>query len=627
MREILKKIALICMCIMCSLTVFVGCGETPPPDNSGDPPPTQTPGPGTTPPPVESTTYKLIFDEDNNSATTNVEKTINKTDINNRSTWPTLAHKNGFAGEWVKKSQNGDNITLIPNYGDGTEEDPYLVANMTQFKSILASSVNYKQIYTEGNYYEYTTPDSIDAYGVRRIDQYDTCEIVYYWTGKDTSTSSSIKPSWVDAMEAPTNRMCYRLVADLDFGALNDETATVGGKISLELDGGIYDLDGNLIGSHALNNLDETKCKYTSGSMANAAATSYNGALFHTLVSSTIKNIELNQKSKIVTIATQIKGETTYENIVINAVNDTQIEYATGNNNESPFVNYVMRGADFTMKNCVSNIDINSETGYFGIFVGGYAQYGSTVRFKGCVNNGDVITSGHVGMFFGSNNTTPSAYSIVDCVNNGVIMGNANSHILASKVNNETGKGFNGFYKDADAEARTVAYDETVPGRFTQNGSLIRYTSTSVASVIGNDLVITNSEGNLTAGTYEITIHRSMWKVDRTGTRRFYIPIATGEVDGTTNTITIEDVFYNVIDANSFVEDGNTIPLDAEWHEFDSDGVYTWAKDDVSKSYILDLGDDYELYDTDRMIITIVVKDAQGNIIESLELRGLLPNA
>ena len=128
---------------------------------------------------------------------------------------------------------------------------------------------------------------------------------------------------------------------------------------------------------------------------------------------------------------------------------------------------------------------------------------------------------------------------------------------------------------DADSEAKVIEYDSTVPGRFIQNGSLIRLSSTSVASVEGNNLVISNSEGNLTAGIYEITIHRSMTKVDWSGTRRFYIPVKNVEVDGTTNSITIENVFYNMIDVNSFINGGNTVPQDAEWYEFDSDGIYT----------------------------------------------------
>ena len=445
MKEILKKIALICMCLMCSLTIFVGCDEPAPPDNGGNTPPTQTPGPGTTPP-VVSTTYKLIFDADNNSATTNEEKTIEKTAINDKSNWPTLTDKNGYSGEWVKKSQDGDTITLIPNYGDGTKEDPYLIRNMSQFKTMLATSVNYQEIITEGNYNEYTTPDSIENYGVRKIEKYDTVEIIYYWTGKDTSTSSSIKPSWVDAMEAPTNKICYRLIADIDFGSLNEDTSTLGGKISLELDGGCYDLDGNLIDNYALNNLSSDKCKYTSGSKAGATASAYEGKIFHTLISSTIKNIDLNVKSSMAALTYMVKGETIFENIVVNSVNNTSFEYGS-TTNASSFVNFVSRGADFTMKNCVNNVDINAEGGYFGIFVGGYAQYGSTVIFDGCINNGDVMTGGNVGMFFGSNNTTPSAYNIINCVNNGTNMGNSNSHILVPKVNNEKGKGYNAFYR------------------------------------------------------------------------------------------------------------------------------------------------------------------------------------
>ena len=600
MRNIFKKLLMLCMCLVCAMTVFVGCNEETPP---GDPNPPTTNPPAQTPvtPPAQtpSTTYVLVFDEDNNPSTTNVEKTIQKTAINDRSTWPALANKNGFSGEWVKKGQSGDTITLIPNYGDGTENDPYLIGSMAQFETFLATTTNMSQIYTDANYF---IKDQASA--VRRVDQYDTVEIIYYLTGS----------SWVDAMEAPTNKMYYRLVADLNFATV--DTFTRGGTASFGLDGGKYDLDGNLIGRYAFNNLESDKCKYVSG--ATGSTTESYGKLFNYIVSSDIKNLVLNQKSDPATLAYMIKGETTLENIEVNAV-EGFLEYESAANRSS-FVNFVSRGADLTMKNCVNNADIRANMDYFGVFVGGYAQYGSTVVFDGCVNNGDIETGGTVGILLGSSNTNPSDIEVINCANNGHIIADNRTHMLVPIVD-QSGKGYNKFN-----ETTASIYDNTVAGRFAQNGTFTCISGSATLSLDGNNLVITANEGNLSAGSYEISIHRNFWRVDRTGTRRFYIPVTTVTQDGTHSSVTVENVAYNMIDTNSFIENDGTIPNDVQWHEFDANGNYTWAKDDASKSYLLDVGTDYELVPTDRMIITVVIKDASGNIIESLALRGILVN-
>ena len=105
------------------------------------------------------------------------------------------------------------------------------------------------------------------------------------------------------------------------------------------------------------------------------------------------------------------------------------------------------------------------------------------------------------------------------------------------------------------------------------------------------------------------------------GTRRFYIPVHSVNVDGTTNSITIENIFYNIIDEEAFVNAGNTLPS-GEWTQFENTEYY-WIKDDTTKSYILRTGGEFSVLNSDKMIFSIAIYNESDELIETIVLNGL----
>ena len=197
-----------------------------------------------------------------------------------------------------------------------------------------------------------------------------------------------------------------------------------------------------------------------------------------------------------------------------------------------------------------------------------------------------------------------------------MIVSDSRTHILVCLVDSSI------FGTNKYTEDIAKSYDETVEGEFTQNGEIIRMSSTSIASVSGNDLTITNTNSNLTAGKYVITLSRSTFSTEHQyTTNRFYLPVHTAVVDGTTNTITFENIFYNMIDKEAYLNFGNTLP-EGEWNSIEN-SEYSWIKDDTTKSYILDTKCEYMVKNTDKMMFSIAVFNNENELIETIVLNGL----
>ncbi|MBQ3158477.1 MAG: hypothetical protein IJB98_02165, partial [Clostridia bacterium] len=476
MKNRFFKLIVAGVCLFSSVGFLTACDEEPvtPPENN---PPEQEQTQEN--PPAQTTTYTLIFDEDNNPQTTNTTKTIEKTAINNRSTWPTLAEKDGYAGEWVKKSQDGDTITLIANYGDGSAENPYLIGTVQQLENMINSTKSFNEVYTSASY-NVTT----EANAKRKVVHYNTVDIAYV---KDSSSTPS-KASWTLLHCVPTNKLHVRLVSDIDVSSFSE--ASVGGAVSIVFDGAKYDLDGNIIDTYALNKVSASAFSY----YYYASKATYSGNMFEMIVDSTFKNLEINLTDTVAGFAFMARdGQTTLENITVNST-----ESITKGNNSSAFVSHIMSNCDFRFINCTNNADYEGISGsYNGIFVGGYAVYGTSVSFTNCINNGNIVTGGTCGFFFGNSSYKPTNLTVKNCINNGIMIGDQRSHILVPLVDATR----NGEDKYNDTNA--VVYDTTVEGEFTQNGEFLKLSSTSTVSVSGNDLIISNSSANLTAGTYE----------------------------------------------------------------------------------------------------------------------------
>lgn len=139
-------------------------------------------------------------------------------------------------------------------------------------------------------------------------------------------------------------------------------------------------------------------------------------------------------------------GEFKLENVTVSSNQTINLDQGDNQANYAPFI-YAGAG-QFTMENCVSDVDIVGTT-YGSIFHGYYPMdTNGTYVFRNCVNKGD-LTMRHAAMFFGNN--TPfhgndSAYSFdatnmesnriqfYDCKNEGKIHGTQSANIFATRA-------------------------------------------------------------------------------------------------------------------------------------------------------------------------------------------------
>ena len=522
----------------------------------------------------------VIFDADNNANTTNVEQTI--TDLKDV-VYPELPDVNGYAGEWIKKVEDGNRITFIGNYGNGTEVSPYLVKNATQFKKMVEESSALKST----TFYNDQDEEVQEAEATKRTDHYATVDVMYNWT----YNSKKEAYEWAVADYVKTGVVYFKLINDVDLDDITTIDAT--GFVSINIDGAGYKL------------LNIAEQKLTTGSILDV------------LVDGAIKNLEMWQGRDCVPLINYVrKGNVTLENLTVNS--SYEVSKA---NNVGPFVCHVLTNATFTMKNCVNNADFVCTGTYSGIFIGGYATNGSNVTFNSCVNNGDFISYGAAGLFFGNNANKPTSYTIINCENNGDFYGNSNVHMLAS-------------YSTASGKITADEigdYDTTVEGQFVQNG--VVYNIESSATITADDnqhtIVISDTE-NLTAGTYEIKLMHTMRSNNGAGEIRFELPITSVVVDGTTNTITLENLYYTIIDKKSYLHLGYTIPQNVEWKQYE-DTEYKWYLDTTNGCYVVDTNGIYEhivegTSSIDQHRIALMIKDGNGKLIETKMIEKLYPS-
>lgn len=503
---------------------MVGCGKTPPP----------------------STKYNVTFDADNNMDTDNIIKEINKTDLMDTSNWPTLPadSSTGFAGEWVKATWQGDNIKLIANYGDGTEQNPYLVSTADQFKKMV-----------------------------------------------DISSTTSH----------------FRLLNDIDVSTLQETLYS--SSCSISLDGGKYDLEGNLIGRFTLQKLD-TKAGLTNGDGETF--------IFATAVDATFKNLNITYNEKVVSLVENVlEGKTTFENIT------TFAEGAFVNAMVSPYVFRIKNTGEVVFKNCVNNADIVCGKDYIGLFVGNYAM-GSDVKvtFDTCVNNGNITIAGTVGMLFGNSAHRPGLKEqgiengkliVINCKNTGIFASSESSHILCP------GNAVNGnpdCYEASDYEY----FDTTIEGKIEniENFNVLIDSNSYSVRVIGSDVELT-ADNNLAPGTYKFVYYQRFFlDQDRQQSFRMQLKFEIN-VTELTESITFENVYMSdAIDLQKYLDRDYSIPQNVEWIDIENTN-YRYFVDEEHSLYVVDLKGEYvHTYNFDKM--QIVILNTEGLIIGGIDV-------
>ncbi len=570
-----------------------------------------------TPEEPKAETYTLIFDADNNTETTNIVMTIPKNALNDRTNWPIIADKNGWAGEWKFIGWEDNTATLFANYGDGSEENPYLIGNELSFKKM----VDYvgTKIKEEVKYYKNQVESTVD--------DYDTKDTI---TTYATVITHYIQPTTGSATwEFETNKKFFRLVNDINFELTEIAPS---GYSSFVLDGGIYNpFNGNYEGDYELNNVNESIFS--------------SGKIFDIIVDSEIKNINVNLNEQVVSLVSYTRGgvynagtdeerrdTAVLKNITIDSNGQTITQ--TGNN-ESAFIGHVMTEANLLMEDCVMDVaKINSNSEWAGIFVGGYPRTNGKVTFKNCVNNADVTSTGNLGIFFGNDtwktNTTDREkyiHEIINCKNTGNLIGNEKSHILVGfdRTGNQNPltrftiqevtsldeyrtefngddepisvrnyeEGENKLYKKNSDDEYILDESGNKILVFTNEGTFTRM-EYKTAEIDGNNIILPASSLELEEGkTYTVTVNveNALLKFENgvlvnKGTFTTNIVVSC---DITTESLTdgkfvIEDIYSSVADVTSYCE---KYSIDAKTIEWADGGTCEYYWDKVNHCFVI----------------------------------------
>lgn len=558
-----------------------------------------------------TTTYTLVFDADNNEATTNVSKIVNKADLNDKSEWPIIEEQDGYAGEWSLKGWKGNTATLIAKYGTGSEQNPYLISNETQFRK-MAESVS-KQLQAEQTTYlkggEVSTSSDYDE--VVTQSKYATVEV-------NSSTKNSVK-TWT----YQTNKQYFRLIDDINFSTA---TIAASGYSSFALDGTKYNVfTQEAEGKYKLKNVSKTT--FTSGKM------------FNIIVDTTVSNVDISLINDLVQIASYTSGgvyNKGLENERRDTANFLNIKIDSNGapisqlgDNSSAFISHVMHDSSFNIKNCVMDVTkINSSASYAGIFVGGYPKTDGKVTFENCVNNTDITSTGAIGFFFGNdsykaNNINQNIHEMINCVNTGTLIGSEKSHILATFQNNGSSViRFN--------EAEVKSLDGGVDGKFVHsNGGSLTALKFKDATIVNNNLVLPAASLSLENGkTYTIVVnvenalHHLDWE---DGDKKVYssfttnIPITFSlTINGEYEDFAMEDIYCSVTDVEQYCEKYSVDAATIQWNN-NANCEYYWDK--TNHIYVINTTDYFGVMKTGDSVgnyvrYTIAVKD--GDTINSI---------
>jgi len=476
----------------------------------------------------KNSTYTVTFDHDDNPATAPQDVVEFKEGDTELVRFPEAPEMQGFAGVWQDFTLEDHNITVTAHYGNGTEENPYLVSTATQFGRMIKDYTSYidtvyiNDLGTEGE----------ESEALRKRVNYKTMSLVY--------TRATVEDSWVFDRYETSNKTYFKLVSDIDI-------STISGLNSTDLSGryfsGCIDGDGhNLIGFD--------------GSLF----TSTSGAMVENIVDTTFKNLNVYLGDNLASLVAHARGGNNYfENITTYNGNVKPTFVSADDNNESPFIFHAF-GQETTLSfiNCVNKADMVISADYCGLFLGGYAKNIAKLSFNGCVNEASIRTSGGVGLLIGNGTYSPADLEVdAGCKNLGSVESKKDSHILISHI---TGSGMlSEKVKDYDnADRLKNAAGEVV-------GTLGVLQSQYLATVDGDNITITNkTEGeNISYGNYQLIL--SAYASNKSGEN--HMSLLTNIVIGVNveegESYTFENVYYGMMDLNTYNKSSLSNKVDA----------------------------------------------------------------
>lgn len=543
--------------------------------------------------PPQVTKYTVTFDADNNPNTQNVvrEYEAGATTIDDIPAVPADTMNGGFAGVWDSFTLNDSNITVVAKYGNGSATSPYLIANASQFNTLLnvyASVHTTKYLNAENNEVTTVTNDTAalaEVSVVKKEVTYQTVKVVY---AKDNG-------AWKISEATKVGDLHFKLIDDI---YLTELSQLFNSGVGAEFFAGTIDGDGHSI--------------YGFGGQA---FIDNNGAMIQNIAGATIKNLNINITEDIASLVGEVwGGDNVLENITINGSVDFKTSITAGDNNESAFANFVVKG-NLTMKNCVNNANFIATTRNFGIFLGGYAAEGTSVSFNGCVNNGDIVSSGMVGLFFGNNFKTPGVdnITIVDCKNEGSIKGNVGSSLIAPQSSNTN------YFADG---LQVYLEDATQMEDFNP----IEFISTDyTATINGENIDVTNQGEELENEKYQLILQAYAETENRT-------LLTTIVLDGVINQekteVNFENALFGMMDLNTYKTTYDLTDNDLTEITWSNSSDYAGVKyflDEENGVYVFDftsmesVGVQYTLNITPSdsgFMKTIAVIDSTNNVVD-----------
>lgn len=456
-----------------------------------------------------------------------------------------LKDEDGFAGQWSFILRNANETfnfydNNIYSYGDGTENNPHLINDLSSFNAMMNK--------LDKSYSEYATATA--------------------------DVKSAILSTATDTY--------YKMIADVDF------TGYTGNSRNWFI--GHLDAQKSDTENYAIKGMTDTM-------FSNAW-----GAMFKKIWNAEISNLDIILGESIVSFGDTAYGDkVTFKNVNVRNADGCTTLLTAGDTNESAYLCFSIADA-LVYEDCTNYANYISSA-YFGIFFGGYTgtnntvTTGRTLTFTRCVNYGDVISSNWVGMLMGNpcarnfyysetgdNTDSQNAINITGCVNYGSITATQCGGVVGA-----TGKGFNSQQVQALNSLVTLGTKDGKTGSFNTitklNGSL----------TTGDKFTLTNSS-NYSAGTYEITLMKYAVASDGSTVRVNYSYSITLGNDATS--ITFGDC-YDFIDLNSYNALTNKVTL-TDWKTTEGYQDIKYAFDQTNHYIVFDFaefgaGTDYTL--------------------------------
>ena len=269
-------------------------------------------------------------------------------------------------------------------------------------------------------------------------------------------------------------------------------------------------------------------------------------------------------------------GNFAFENIKINPYNeDTLFVTAT---NSSAFISQINYGCFVKFENCENNVNIDTNSNYAGIFLGGYAYSKTVIQYINCVNTA-TVTGNAVGFFSGNTTASPfvlitnknctinmdtrCVYAYVEgCRNDGELMGSLAAGAF-SKGSTSRNEEFNKSANDALTSSNFIA--GTIVDGMSSDTKLVK---------TENSLSIVVDESNIAEVTYKVSyrVSTSYYKADGTQAGTSYVwitlPEITRESAATWNEKYISKVILSTVFATPYNEIQSEEQIDDRGHKY-----------------------------------------------------------